>query len=454
MRSRLSSAAISTGLLGDREFRSTLLRLALPIATQQLVMNALNAIDVLMIGQLGDTAVAAVGLSNQVFFLMALFLFGVGSGCAIFSAQFWGRGDIANYRRVLGLALLVGVSGAAVFSATAVFAPGWVLSLYTDDPAVIAAGIPYLGTVGIAYVPTAISQIYGMALRSSRHVKAPMAVSVGAFTLKSVLAYVLIFGALGAPQMGIVGGATATAAARILECVGMLSVVYIRRLPAAAGLREMFSFNRALVTQVLHTASPVIIGEVVWSLGITTYSAIYARIGTQSVAAVNIASTIENVALVPFMGLGNACAITLGNYIGSGRTGDADKTARQFLRLTVAGAVLVGGLIAAISTPVLQLYRITPEAQGYVHNVLLVMAGALWIKAANMVIIVGILRSGADTRFALFIDTVPLWLIGIPMALLGGFVLHLPVHWVVLMVISDEATKFTMGVWRVLYDAG
>ena len=118
-------------LFDDKDFYATMFRVAVPIATQQLVMNALNAVDVLMIGQLGDTSVAAVGLANQVFFLMSLFLFGVGSGSAIFSAQFWGRADLPNLRRVLGLALLLGVGGSAIFSLVAVLAPMAVLGFYT-----------------------------------------------------------------------------------------------------------------------------------------------------------------------------------------------------------------------------------------------------------------------------------------------------------------------------------
>jgi len=154
-------------IFSDHDFYNTLLRLAIPIATQQLVMNALNAVDVLMVGQLGETAVAAVGLAGQVFFLMTLFLFGVGSGAAIFSAQFWGRGDLANVRRILGLALILAVTGSALFSLVAILAPAWVLSIYTHDPAVIAEGSLYLRVVGLCYVPTAISVTYAIILRST-----------------------------------------------------------------------------------------------------------------------------------------------------------------------------------------------------------------------------------------------------------------------------------------------
>lgn len=434
----------------EGEFSQNLVRLAVPIATQSLVMNALNAVDVLMIGQLGETAVAAVGLAGQIFFLMSLFLFGVGSGSAIFSAQFWGRDDVVNVRRVLGLALMLGIGGSALFSLAAVLAPAALLSLYSHDPAVIEAGSRYLRVVGMCYIPTAISTIFAMVLRSVRQVKTPMFVSLIALSLKTFLAYVLIFGYLGAPKMGIMGAAVATVIARLVECVLILSLTYRLQLPAAARPAELLDINRDLVGRFIRTAAPVVLGEILWSLGITVYSAIYARIGTEAIAATNIASTIESVALVPLFGIGNASAIMLGNRIGAGRSEGALAEAKRFLLLAVAFGAAMGGGILLVRGPLLSLYRISPEAQEYARNVLLVLACALWVKAANLTLIVGILRSGGDTRFALLADTGPLWTIGIPMALLGAFVLHLPVHWVVLMVMSDEATKFVIGIFRVL----
>lgn len=437
-------------LFSDHDFYSTMLHLAIPIATQQLVMNALNAVDVLMVGQLGETAVAAVGLAGQVFFLMSLFLFGVGSGAAIFSAQFWGRGDLAQVRRMLGLALILAVSGSALFSLVAILAPTWVLSIYTNDPAVIAEGSRYLRVVGLCYVPTAISVTYAIILRSTRQVKVPMVVSVSALSFKTFLAYILIFGHLGAPALGIMGAAVATVVARCVECIAMLTITYWRKLPAAAKLTELLDIHRALVNRFARTASPVILGEMFWSVGMTIYTGIYARIGTGPVAAVSIAGTIEGVAIVPFLAMASAAAIMLGNRIGAGKVTDAMDYAQRFLVLSVGGAVVMGVVIFASRGMLMSLYRISPEAKIDAMGVLAVMAVMLWLKAGNLVMIVGIMRSGGDTRFAFLADIGPMWLLGIPIALFSAFVLALPVYWVVfLAVLADEGTKFFVSVWRV-----
>ncbi|MFZ1266637.1 MAG: MATE family efflux transporter [Anaerolineae bacterium] len=439
-----------SALFDDRDFYPVLLQLVVPIALQQLAMSALNATDVLIVGQLGTTAVAAVGLANQILFLLHLFFFGVGSGAAIFSAQFWGRGDVKNVRSILGLALLVAVDGSVVFTLAAQLAPTFLLHLYSNDPAVIALGSGYLRLAALSYIPTGISAMFGIILRSTGHVRTPMAVSIGALGFKTALSYVLIFGLLGLPALGVNGAAYALTVARILECVVLLFLTYQHDLPAAARLRELVSIKRPLLTQFMRTSMPVIIGEIIWSLGITVYAGIYARISTESIAAYNIASTIEGVAFVPFIGLGNAAAILIGQRIGAGDLDAARRFAGRFVRLSVGGALLTGLLMALVARPVLGWYRISPQAQADALGILFVMSVVLAVKAGNMMMVVGVLRSGGDTRFALLADTGPMWTIGVPLALLGSFVLHLPIYWVVLMVMSEEVVKFAISLWRVL----
>ncbi len=436
-------------LFGDRVFFATLLKIALPITIQQLALSLLNATDVLLIGQLGETAVAAVGLANQIFFLLNLMLFGIISGSAIFTAQFWGRRDLTSIRQVMGISLLLAVAGSLAFTVLAVAAPEQALRIYTSDQAVIARGSEYLRVVGLSYVVTAITYAYSAVLRSTEHVKLPMAVSVTALSLKTALGYLLIFGHLGLPQMGIVGAAVATCIARYAECGALLVLAYARRTPAAAHPRELLGADRAFVRRFLITTAPVLLEEVVWSLGITTYNAIYARISTDAIAAVNIASTIEGLVFAAFIGLGNSAAIMIGNRIGAGEVDHAATLAGRFLRLAMLVGAAAGGLILAGAGPIPGLYKITPETRAVARAVLIVMACVLWAKASNTVMIVGIMRSGADTRFAFAADVAPLWLIGVPLALVGAFVLHLPVYLVYVMVMCDELSKFFISAWRV-----
>ncbi|NLJ85479.1 MAG: MATE family efflux transporter, partial [Firmicutes bacterium] len=277
----------------DKEFYATLLRITIPIALQNLISASLNMIDTLMIGQLGENQIAAVGLANEVFFLLNLFLFGICSGTGIFVAQFWGKGDIKNIRRVLGLSIFCGLGISGIFTFVALAMPEKALGVFTRDPAVIELGVSYLSIVGLSYVMTAITYTYAFALRNTAQPKIPMILSAIAVVTNAVFNYILIFGKLGLPAMGVRGAALATVIARALELGLVLWVVYGYDLPAAARLRDMVDLSLSFVGGFFRTALPVILNEGLWALGVTTYSVIYGRMGTGVVAAVNISGTVE-----------------------------------------------------------------------------------------------------------------------------------------------------------------
>ncbi len=434
----------------DRDYFSTLVRTALPIAIQSAISSSINLVSIVMIGSMGETAVASVGLANQIFFLLMFLLFGMSSGAAVFTAQLWGKKDVLNIRRVVGLGLAVSLGGALIFTLIAAFIPEFALGLYTTDAAVIENGSHYLRIICFSYFATAITYTYASVLRSTGDVRVPAAVSAGALALDALLNYTLIFGKFGFPQMGIAGAATATAIARVVECVALLIVTYTRRLPAAASLKEMLGSSPEMRRKFFNTALPVVFNETLWSLGITTYNGIYAHISTMSIAAINISSSIENLAFVIFISISNATSIMIGNRIGAGDEPRAFQIARKSLILQASGAILMGVVIYLTKDLFLNLYNVAEEVRLYAHNILTVVSFVLWIRISNMTLVVGILRSGGDTRFSLALDIGPLWLIGVPMALVGANVLGWPVHQVYLLVMLEEVAKLLIGIWRFL----
>ena len=175
---------------------------------------------------------------------------------------------------------------------------------------------------------------------------------------------------------------------------------------------------------------------------------IYARIGTEAVAAVNIALSIDRVTFAVFIGLAHAAAIMIGNRIGAGELERAMLYARRFLVLGPLLAVVLGLLLAAVQ-PMLTLYEVSALTKFYAARLLLIIALLLALRVSNLLLLVGVLRSGGDTRFSLVIDGGVIWLVGVPLALLGAFVFHWPVHWVYLLVMVEEAIKLSLGLWRV-----
>ncbi|NCP88279.1 MAG: MATE family efflux transporter [Anaerolineae bacterium CG_4_9_14_3_um_filter_57_17] len=436
-------------LYQDREYFSQLTHVAAPIALQNLLMSSLNMVSVILLGQLGEASVAAVGLAGQVFFLLNLVLFGIMSGSAMFTAQLWGRNDVTNIRRVLGLAIKLGELAALVFWALTMFAPEAVLRFYSTDPLVIAPGTRYLQIFGWSYLPFALTFAYSAVTRSTGNVRLPLVVSIAALILNTALAWALIFGELGLPKMGTDGAALAGLIARLFECGFLLTMIYRKpENPAAAPLSDLLSFDAAFAWRVLRPVLPVIANETLWSLGITTYNSIYAHVGTNAIAAMNIVSTIDQLAFVGFLGIGNATAILVGNVIGQGDKDKAFLYAGRSLGLQIAGALIMGALVALFGNLFFQLYRVSPAVIENAHQVLLIMAASMWIRATNMVIVVGILRSGGDTRFSLVLDGLVIWLVGVPLTAFGAFGLHLPIALVYLLAQAEELTKLIAGMWR------
>ena len=185
-----------------------------------------------------------------------------------------------------------------------------------------------------------------------------------------------------------------------------------------------------------------------WSLGITTYNVIYARIGTQSLASVNIALAVDQIALVIFSGIAHGTAVLVGNWIGAGDDRQAFRYAGRSLVLGALSAVGMGMLVLVFSPIILSFYRVSPEVLDGAQRILRIIALFLWVRASNMVMIVGIFRSGGDTRFSLFLDGVIIWILGVPLTMAAAFWLHLPLQWVYFCVMSEEIVKFSLGLRR------
>ncbi|MBT9779365.1 MATE family efflux transporter [Clostridium sp. MCC353] len=436
-------------MLADRIFLRKAVMIALPVAMQGMLNTVVNLVDNLMIGSLGPTAIASVGLANKVFFVFSLLVFGVASGSGILAAQYWGNGDVKNIRKVLGMGLMISVCAAFIFLIPVRANPQAVMKIFTTSQSSIEMGASYLLVAAITYPFIAVTNTYVAMLRAVNQVKAPVIISCIAIITNICFNYVLIFGHFGAPAMGVVGAAIATLIARILESVLLLSVVYAYKTPLACHVKELFGHSKAFLQKYFITAAPVIANEFIWGLGTTIYSMAYGRMGDNAVAAITVATTIQDIVVVLFQGLSAATAVILGNELGAGRIKTAEKYATNFFILqfivTVAGAVFC----VLTRWQVIGLYGNLPaQVAGDISKCLIVFALFMPFKMFNYVNVVGVLRSGGDTRMCLIIDTSGVWLIGIPLAFLGGLVLKQPIYVVYGMVLLEEVYKTIFGYIR------
>ncbi len=432
----------------DPEYFRRMAQIGVPVALQNLALSGLNMIGVVIVGQLGEVAVASVGLAGQVFFLLNLLIFGVTSGAAMFTAQLWGKRDLLNLRKVLGLCLTLSLAAALLFLLLSELIPTQILSIYSRDARVVVLGSAYLRIYAGTFIFYAITTAYASVLRSMGVVKLPVAVMIASLVFNLALSYGLVFGRLGLPEMGVYGAAVAALIARLFECLVIVMVIYLTRSPLAISLRELTRFDLPFARRVLKSVAPVMLNELLWSFAITTYYAAYARISTEALAAVNISSTIDNLTMVGFFGLSHATAVLVGQQIGAGEPRSAFRYAARSLGLSMGGALFMGGLLLLLRAPVLSLYKVSPQVIADASRVLIVVSFLLWMRVSNVVLILSAFRSGGDTRFALFLDGFIIWLVGVPAVLIGAFVFHLPIYWVYLLTWSEEFTKWALGLWR------
>lgn len=422
------------------DFMSRVFRTAFPIAMQFLVASAVNLVDVVMIGRLGDDAVAAAGGGNQIYMLLALVLFGINSGGSVFLSQFWGTKDVRNVRRTMGMMYLLGAAATVLFTVGALAAPRLLVSLYVHEEPALSLAADYLFWVGLSYPVTAVSLILSMVCRCTGSLHLPTLASTLSILVNVGGNAVLIYGLLGAPAMGLRGAAIATSVSRLLECLVLVIAVYRRKLPGAARFRELFSLDRDFVRKYLRTAWPVLLNETLWSVGTSLYSVAYGLLGTAALAAVQISNTSVQLLNVFTRGMSSACGIFIGNMVGSGDEEGALDYGHRFALFLPAVGLLTGLVCIAIHPVFLSMYQVSEETLAFARTLILLQALALPFKANSMALIVGVFRAAGDTLHACIIDNGSVWLVGVPLAFLGVW-LGLPVWGVFLMICGDDAAK-------------
>ena len=446
----MTAAKINRPALFPKAFLKSSFAIALPIALQSFITSAVNMIDVVMLGHLGDVDIAAVGCANQIYFLLTLILFGVSSGASVFMAQFWGKGDESGVHRTMGIMYILALIISALFTLGALLVPELLISIYSDDPAVLKAGAPYLRIVGASYIVTALSLTLSNACRSTGEVKLPTVTSILSMGTNMVLNLILIFGYLGFPAMGLKGAAIATAIARVMEFAVLAFVVYKRRMPAAAMPGQLFSrLDKAFLKPYFRTTLPVLFNEGLWSLGVSLYTVAYGMLGTGALAAAQICGTVFQLFLVLIRGLSNASAILIGQTIGAGDNEGALRDGNRFLLLNGIIGALMCALLYVSRPLIMTFFTVTPETAQLALEMMALQAFNLIPKAINMVVIVGLCRSGGDTLFSCILDTATVWAVAVPLAFLGVH-LGFPLWAVYLCVCSEEVAKALVGIPRIL----
>lgn len=428
-------------ILKDKTFINTMFTLALPITFQNFITSSLNLVDNLMIGRLGEEAIAAVGLANQYFFIFMLFLSGINAGASVFMSQYWGRKDVKSIKKVLGLDITIGFIASLTFGGAALMLADEIMALLSRDAGVIKLGGEYLRIIAISFIFTNITQGFSSALRSTEQPKSPMYASLIGVLCNAFLNWIFIFGNLGVKPMGVAGAALATTIARTLEMIYIIFMIYVKNNIVSSRIKELFAFNIKFIKTYFNTSIAVIINELLWSLGMTAYSIAYAQIGTSAVATMQIATTLSNMFMVLCIGLASAAAIMVGNKIGASEEDVAINYSHKIGKVAPMLGLLTGIIIWVLAPQIVRPFNVEMETFKNTVAVLRIMALICPIRSYNVVMIVGIFRGGGDTLYSTLVQLGTIWFYAVPIAFLSSAILTLPITTVYFLICTEEFIK-------------
>ncbi|MDD3402558.1 MAG: MATE family efflux transporter [Hespellia sp.] len=431
-----------------KSFYKTVITLVLPLALQNLINVSVGTADVVMLGKVGETALSASSLAGQAYFVMTLIFFGLTSGATILVAQYWGQKNIKVIEQIIGMTMRIGIVVAILFTIVVLAAPGTVMRIFTNDPVVIAAGIPYLRIIACSYIIATITIIYTNVIRGMELVVISTIVYGTSLLVNIVLNAIFIFGLLGCPALGIRGAALGTLIARIVELV--IVFIYDRKYNPVLKFRIKFLFtqNKALTRDFLKYATPVVLNELAWGCGIATVTAIIGRMGQAAVAANSVMQVGRQMAMILSFGIASATAILVGKTIGEGNKNLAKQYATRFWKMSVILGLL-GGLVVLTVMPIAgNILTLSEQARVYLRQMTYIMAYYCVGQSINSTLIVGIFRAGGDSKIGLMIDMGTLWGVSILAGFIGAFVLKLPVMAVYVLLVSDEIVKLPFSIKR------
>ncbi len=441
-------------MVKDRSFYRMLLVIALPVALKALISRGVNMLDNIMVASLGDTAFSAVSLANQTTTLFNFFVMGVGGGVSVLIAQYWGKRDTERIKSLFSVVFYVTVSAAAVVTVLIALFPAQAMGIVSNQAGIIDAGVPYISIVCFSYALFALSETMTTMLRCVELVQVTLWSSVAAVAVNISLNYILIFGKLGMPAMGVRGAAIATVIARVVE-TGIVAV-YLFGIQKQIELRvrDLFRGTKQMWLDFVRHGAPILAGDMQWGLVIFLKAAIIGRVGERMTAAYSINDNIMGLAGIFAAGLGGAACVMIGKTVGEGDYEKTRKYSNTLQVLFACSAVVMCLLIFFLRGPMVALFGtdITPEVSALAKQFVAIASFTYLGTFYHATCFTGINRGAGDGKFVFKIDMLCGWLIVLPLSYLAAMVFRWPLPVLFLCLYIDQCFKWIIAFFRLRGD--
>ena len=426
-------------------FYRRLWTLALPIVLQNLITTSLGFADTFMVGLLGNAEMAAVTAANTPIFIIQLVIFGFQSGMAVLVSQYWGQNDTDSINRCMGVAFYAITGFSTLVALLCGLFPAQVLRMITPNQELIDLGISYIRIVGFSYIFNGISSIYAGIQRSTENPVFGMTLFAISMGVNTFLNFVLIFGHLGFPAMGVTGAAVATLTSRIVEFV-VAAVFALRNKRLPLRWQYILRPGKVILRSFIKYSTPVVCNEALWSTGTSMFVVIMGHMANSQdmLAAHALIGSIDRLSTVVCFGLAASTSVIVGKEIGKG---ESREQVYSVSRTLLAASVLVGCcvmtllllLLPLFFRPILfPLFKLTAGAAAAAVCMSVIHALFMPLRAFDVTNITGVLRAGGDVKASTLIDILPLWLVAVPLTALSALVLNAPV-WVVCIALQGES---------------
>ena len=425
-----------------QNFFRTVCNLAIPVALQSMLQSSFSIIDQIMIGQLGSVSVAGVGLAGKFSSVFSVLVSAIGAVAGIMISQYIGQKNKKEIRRSFYINLVIAVTIAIILSGICLFYPKQIMSLYTKDYQTLLASAGYLTIIAGTFLPMAGATLLSTLFRCMEKARVPLYASIAATILNTGLNYILIFGKCGFAPMGAKGAAIATLVSQCANFVFML--IMIKR--QGASLNKTANCNQTAVKfnwmQYAGMLFPILVCELLWSLGENIYAAIYGHMGTEATAAMTLTNPIQGLMIGALCGLSQAASVIIGKKLGNKEYDEAYQASKKLILYGFIGSLILSAVIVVTSSYYVSIYQVEDSVKLLTCQILTAYAIIAPFKVLNMIVSGGIIRSGGKTKYVMFIDIIGTWGFGVPLGLLSAFVWKLPIPYVYFILSLEECVRF------------